>query len=785
MQGYYRYPTIAGDRIVFVCEDDLWTVPAAGGAATRLTASFGTCTYPRLSPDGAWLAFVSTDEGNPEVYVMPAGGGQPRRVTFLGGSQAMVTGWSEDSKDIFFVGNPVTWYEGETRPFAVAIAGGEPRELNLGHARSLAYGPNGALAIGRNANDPARWKRYRGGTAGEIWVDATGSGTFTLLALPNGNPTWPMWIADRIFFLSDHEGIGNIYSCDTAGGAVTRHSNESEYYVRFPSSDGTRIVYSSGGSLSLYDAQTDEVRPLDVDTPSAAPQTVRRFEDASESLEHFAPHPDGTRIAFVSRGQAFSMPLFDGAITHYGTGSRARTRLTEWLRDGKRFVCVSDANGYEQIVVQRADGSADPKPVTTGDVGRITELACSPTADVVAFANHRHELCVLDLEDAKVRVLDTSPAHRIASIAFSPDGRFLAYVWSPSLGTSIVRVAKVKSGKVHDITSPMRVDQSPAWDPEGNYLYFISTRDFNPVYDALQFDLSFPQASRPFVVTLRNNVPSPFVPKPKPVHRDHDHDHDRDDADKPDKTVDIDIDFEGIQGRVLGFPVDEGEYGQIVAVRERVLFTRFPVKGIKPSRREDREGDDAGSLHAYDFEHQRFATIVSECDEIRLGSDGRTLVYRAQERLRAIDALLDLPEEPDEVKPGSETGRKTGWIDLERASVEIVPRDEWAQMYREATSTGTGCTTGIRPCCRASARAANFPTSFGKCKGNSARRTPTRTAATIACLRNINADFWEPTSCSTRSAKAIVSNASIAATRGIANTILLWPNRAWTFAKVT
>ena len=335
MQGYYRYPTIAGDRIVFVCEDDLWTVSAQGGAATRLTVSFGTCSYPRLSPDGAWIAFVSTDEGNPEVYVMPASGGQPRRVTFLGGTLTMVVAWSADSKEIYFVGNPTTWYEGETRPFAVAAAGGTPRELNLGHARSFAYGENGALAIGRNAHDPARWKRYRGGTAGEIWVDANGGGTFERLPLPNGNPTWPMWIGGRIFFLSDHEGIGNIYSCDTRGGSIARHTNEAEYYVRFPSTDGSRVVYSAGGAIAMYDAATDAITPLEIETRSAAPQTVRRFESADESLEHFAPHPDGTRIAFVSRGQAFSMPLFEGAVTHYSGGSRARTRLTEWLRDGK------------------------------------------------------------------------------------------------------------------------------------------------------------------------------------------------------------------------------------------------------------------------------------------------------------------------------------------------------------------------------------------------------------------------------------------------------------------
>jgi tricorn protease len=681
-RGYYRYPSIAGDRIIYVCEDDLWSVPVDGGAATRCTVSFGTCSFPRLSPDGAWIAFISNDEGNPELYVMPALGGAPQRLTFLGATVAWTTGWSADGSEIYFVANPMTWYEGETRPFAIARTGGTPRQLNLGHARSLSYGSRGRLAIGRNAGDPARWKRYRGGTSGEIWLDTEGNGHFARLDLPDGNPCWPMWIGERIYFLSDHEGIGNLYSCALDGNDVRRHTNESEYYVRLPSTDGSRIVYGAGAEIGIYDVATDATRRVPIETRSPMPQTTRRFEKASESLEHFAPHPDGTQIALVARGQEFTMPLFEGAATRHGGGGRARTRLTQWSHDGRQLVSVTDVNGYEQIAVRPADASAEARLVTTGDIGRVTALACSPADNVVVFTNHRHDLCALDLDDGKVRVLDTSPSRRIDDLAFSPDGRYVAYVWWPAHGTSIIRIVKVRSGKVHDVTSALRTDKSPAWDPDGKYLYFISTRDFNPVYDALQFDLSFPQASRPFVVTLRNDVPSPFVPKPKPVHADH-HDRDRSNH-KPSKAGDIEIDFEGIAGRVLGFPVDEGDYNQIVAARERVLFTHFPVKGIKPVRREELEDEEHGSLWAYDFEQQRAATIVAECDEINLGRDGRTLIYRAGDRLRAIDALVDLPEEGDDQKLPSEPGRKSGWIDIDRASVEILPRDEWAQMYREA-----------------------------------------------------------------------------------------------------
>jgi len=691
--GYYRYPTIAGDRIVFVCEDDLWSVPASGGTATRLTVSFGTCSSPKLSPDGKWIAFVSTDEGNPEIFVMPAGGGRPERLTHMGATLVSVNGWSDDSEAVIATANPSSWYERATEAFAIPRTGGAPVPLRFGPCKRVAFGGHGAVAVGRNSDDPARWKRYRGGTAGEIWVDARGSGEFERLRLPDGNPTWPMSIAGRVFFVADHEGIGNLYSCAPDGTDLRRHTHEAEYYVRHPATDGTRVVYGAGGAISLYDASDDSVREIPISTPSAQPQTARRFESAAGELDDVAPHPDGTGMVLIARGQPYTLPFFEGAVLHRGTTSRARYRLARWMHDGKRFACVTDINGYEQIAIF-TDDADEPAFVTTGDVGRITDLTCSPTNDTIVFANHRHELCAIDAAEGKVRTLDASPADRIADLAFSPDGRFVAYVWWPAQGTSIIRTVKVKSGKVRDVTSALRIDRSPSWDPEGKYLYFLSTRDFNPVYDALQFDLSFPQAERPFVVTLRDDVPSPFVPTSRPIHRDHDHHehdhHDGDDAkaekDKNDdkKVADVKIDFDGIQGRVLGFPVDEGNYGELAALKGRVLFTKFEVRGIKPEGRGWDEESESGVLLAYDFDGQRTATVATDVTDIFLSTDGRTLVYTSADKLRAIDALGDLPEDGDEPKPSTEPGRKSGFVDLDRVQIEIRPRDEWAQMYREA-----------------------------------------------------------------------------------------------------
>ena len=692
--GYQRFATVHGETLVFVCEDDLWSVARSGGVARRLTTSSGEVTLPRLSPNGSQLAFVAREEGNPEVYVMPAGGGIARRLTFLGSDACSVVGWSPDGTEVFFCSDAGSPFARETHAFAVAISGGAARPLQLGHATAFARHADGRFVIGRNNADPARWKRYRGGTAGDLWIDTENTGHFTRLITLPGNPVWPMWVGDRVAFLSDHEGVGNIYSVRPDGSDLRRHTHETEYFVRFPSTDGTTIAYTVGATIALLDPATDTIVRPAIDTPSSVPQLSRRFIEIDDGLEHFAPSPDGTALALVSRGRPFTMALWEDAVSSHGVGSAARYRAAEWLHDGKRFVCVSDESGAERLEVRDAASEGVPLSMVSADIGRVVELAVSPTADVVAIANHRHELILVDLGDGRARTIDTSPASQMHDLAFSPDGRWLAYscavapdtaaVANPD--TAILRIAKVKSGTVHDVTPLMRVDRAPAWDPEGKYLYFISTRDFNPVYDALQFDLSFPQASRPFLVTLRADVPSPFVPKPSPVHKDRKEDDDGgDDRKKDGKTPRIEIDFDGIAGRILGFPVDEGKYEDLVAARGRVLFTQFPLRGIKPEGASWNDDDEMGTLLAYDFDQQRVATLATEVGDMRLAADHRTLVYTSRERVRAIDALGDLPEDgQDDVKPGNETSRRTGWLDLSRASVLVEPLLEWTQMYHEA-----------------------------------------------------------------------------------------------------
>jgi tricorn protease len=693
-----------------------------------LTAGQGECSFPRLSPDGSQLAYVAREEGHPEVWVMAAEGGPPRRLTFMGSRALNISGWSADGKKIYFCSDADAEFGRLLEPFEVDAEGGMPRAVGIGHAVSYTVAKNGAALLGRNNNDPARWKRYRGGTAGELWVDPRGNGNFKPLIRLKGNLVSPMWIGGRAYFLSDHEGVGNIYSCTPDGGDLRRHTNHHEYYVRFPSTDGKRIVYTCGADLYVLDPARQTVKKIDVEFAAAPRHAVRRFVDAARYLEHYSVHPRGHSIGLISRGQPFTMPFWEEAVIQHGAGSTARYRSFEWLPDGNRFVVVNDLSRYERLEVHSADQSEKPYFVTDGDIGRVVCLTVSPVANRVAMSNHRHELLLIDVDKKTFKVIDRSPAERISGISWSPDGRWLAYSYSPYQNTSNVRVADTTNGAVHDITRPIRYDFSTSWDPEGRFVYFLSARDFNPIYDSMQFDLSFPYGVRPYLVTLTKDTPSPFVPVPKPLvdlgnnaaasgsvqsaagaaqagagsekstgdnkldrkgkgrskakavagkskTRDNTKPMPGGQPQQPASPKPVKIDFDGIEDRILAFPVSEGRYDKIVGVNGRVIFTEFPLRTITRDYNWWDENGNTGNLVAYDFRELRSATLATGVFHFAVASDNRALVYCSRHnRLRVIDAGMGLPDSPP--TPGEDANRKTGWLDIRRVNVMIEPYQE-------------------------------------------------------------------------------------------------------------
>lgn len=678
-KGYYRFPTIYGDQVAFVCEDDLWTVPRQGGIARRLTTTLSMVSTPHYSPDGKWIAFVARDEGHPEVYVIPAEGGEPKRLTYQGATVVRVVGWTPDGNEVIYhstAGCPPR----EVRLWRVPREGGQPRMYPYGIAHAISFGPNGGVIIGRHTVDPARWKRYRGGTAGVFWIDRDGTGTFTLFKPTEGDHTAPMWIGERIYFVSDYEGIANLYSCLPDGSDLQRHTHHEEYYVRFPTTDGRRIVYHAGAELYYYDIATGENAHIRVETPSPRVQTQRKFVEAEKYLQGFSLHPKGHSLLLIVRGKPFTMGNWEGAVVQHGEPQGVRYRIARWLADGERIVTVSDATGEERLELHTPEGV---RRYEDFDVGIVYRMEVCPTADKVALSNHRFELWVFDLESGTPTLVERSDAGMIEGFAWSPDGRWLAYSFAPNERTHIIKVYDAQSGTIHPITHPEFRDVMPAWDPEGDLLYFISYRDYDPVYDQMQYELSFPRGQRVMAVALRKDVPNPLLPAPQPLEGSEKEAEEKEENPESGEPKPVQIDFDGIHLRVLTVPLPGGIYGQVAGLdKKRLLVTSFPIEGTldESDWTDTSEEEGKGTLILYDFSKARSEELIHGITRFALSLDGKTLVYQTGNRLR----VLPTGQKPDEKHEHDPPSRESGWIDLSRVRCAVVPSEEWRQMYREA-----------------------------------------------------------------------------------------------------
>ncbi len=414
-------------------------------------------------------------------------------------------------------------------------------------------------------------------------------------------------------------------------------------------------------------------------TPSARPQRARRFMAPGRHLETIDLHPKGHSVALVARGAAVTIPLWEGAPVRHGPASSVRQRLATWLPDGERLVTLSDAEGEESIVVWRADGTAPPRVIKT-DVGRPTDMVAAPAGrDRVALSNQRQELIVVDLAQGRSKQIARSDYERIQGMSWSADGRWLAYAAYTSPRRSAIFVHDTVSGRTRQVTRPDFVDVGPSFDPEGRYLYFVSWRVFDPVYDGHYHDYGFPRGGRPHLVTLRATEPSPFSAtqrQPRAPGQPAGPGEGRKQARRRTSQVDgrgrrvhqgakrtpeVEIDFDGIEDRVVAFPVAEGRYGRVLGARGRVLFTSYPVEGTLAQPAPDGPPEPKGKIEAWDFAQEKVEPVMEGVLDMTVSMDGKVLGALAGQKVRVVAVGF---KEGD--KSNDKPSRETGWLDLEQ-----------------------------------------------------------------------------------------------------------------------
>ncbi|OON80846.1 S41 family peptidase [Streptomyces tsukubensis] len=717
--SYLRFPHVRGELIAFTAEDDVWVAPLAGGRAWRVSADNVPVNHPHISPDGATVAWTSTRDGAPEVFVAPVDGGPSRRLTHWGSWKTSVRGWTPDG-DVLVLTTHGQASLRRSWARAVPLDGSPATTLPHGPVGGLAHAPESdrvllmSAAMGREA---AWWKRYRGGTAGKLWIGPDESGEYSRVheAL-DGNIECPLWVGSRIAFLSDHEGVGALYSSLPDGTELRRHTPvepgsadapDAGFYARHASTDGTRVIYARAGELCVLDDlegghrldghdSGDSAR--DPGDPGDAEGAVPRRLDIRLGGQRadLQPHPVNAARAFgaaspdhTGRGSAVAVRGSVHWVTHREGPARAlaaepgvRARLPRTFRsDGEEYVAwVTDAEGEDALEFAPATGAAPgatPRRLAAGQLGRVLGLAIAPDGNKAAVASHDGRILLVERATGEVREVDRSEDGDATGLTFSPDSAWLAWSHPGPEPLRQLKLANTADLSVSEAT-PLRFrDYSPAFTLDGKHLAFLSDRAFDPVYDAHVFDLAFVGGGRPHLITLAATTPSPFGPQRHGRPFDAaEHKGPESGQDGENGTPTTRIDLEGLADRIVPFPVEAAHYSTLRAAKDGLLWLRHPVRGVLGTTRAtpDAEGPKT-VLERYDLGQQRIEELAGEAHHFAVTGDGKRVLLWTGDTLRVVPS--DRRASSDEDSDSNIT------VDLGRVRQTLDPAAEWRQMYAE------------------------------------------------------------------------------------------------------
>jgi tricorn protease len=690
--------------LTFVAEDDIWLAAASGGRAWRVSADRAQVSHPRLAPGGSLVAWTSWRDGPPEVYVAGVDGDASRRLSYWSDPDTRVCGWTPDGEILALTCSGQA-FDRFAWAHIVPADAGPPRRLDVGPVSDVALGSDARVLLnGSWGRDPAFWKRYRGGTSGRLWTAGAAGPFRRILAGVRGQFASPMLVRGRLAFLSDHEGTGNLYSCQLDGSGLLRHTDHDGYYARQASTDGSRVVYQCAGEIWVLDdlEAGSEARRVDITLGSAAAARAPRLVSAQDQLGHLSCDHTGRASAVEVRGTVHWLTHRDGPARALAVTPDARARLPCVLgRAGgggraSQVIWVSDAGGSDALEIAPGGGpdliAAAPPPrprrLAEGALGLVSELAAAPDGSTVAVAARDGRLHVVDVATGQVTLLAQSDDGPVTGIVYAPDSAWLAWSHPGPRPLARIRLARLADAAIVEVTDGRFVDSAPAFTSDGCYLAFLSVRSFDPVYDAHFFDLSFPFGSRPYLVPLAAGTPSPFAPvaegrpaadRPDAGPRDASGKdsagaHDGQEQEEPPPAVTVDPD--GLAGRVVGVPVAASLYSSLRAVAGGLAWLKEPLTGVLGESAADLDGlRPRPALERFDLAKRTCTELVSALNWFEVSGDGLRLVVRDKDTLRVV---------PSDRAQDAEGSADTVTVDLSRARFTADPVAEWRHAYDEA-----------------------------------------------------------------------------------------------------
>ena len=682
--GYYRFPAIHGDTIVFTAEGDLWVVGPAGGRAQRLTSNPGVETNAALSPDGRTVAFTATYDGPADVYTMPVAGGLPTRRTFEGG--ATVVGWTPDGAVLYATRNYSTLPN--TALVRLDTVTGAPRPVPLAQAADGAFDPSGTLFFTRQAFQGSHTRHYHGGTAQSIWRYGEGEPEARpLTADYAGTSKGPMLWQGRVYFLSDRDGTMNLWSMTPDGGDLRQHTHHDGWDIRGAALEGGRIVYQLGADLRLYTIAGGEDREIPITLASDFDQ-MREHWVATPMDYLTAAHlsPNGDRVVLTARGQVFVAPVGPGRLVEASRRPGVRYRSARFAPDGRSTYVLSDQTGETEWWRLSANGVGEPEQLSSGASVIRFDGVMSPDGAWIAYGDKNQELWLFNVARRTSTRIAASPEGDYGDLTWSPDSKWLAYN-EPTATFGRIVLHSVDSGADVRLTDD-RVDSwSPAWSPDGKWLYFLSDRNFqslvNGPWGPRQPEPFFDRETKIYQVALAAGLRSPFRPADELLREDSARTAKpagaapaattargrRPAADTAHAAADtghtVTVTLPGLQDRLYEVPVPPGNYGGLAANQGRLFWI---------SRETSVEGKLGVMALDVKSDPGEPARIADDVRDFELSADGKKLLVRKADELHVIDASAGAD---------AALGAKTR-VNLSGWTFSFPPREEWRQMFVEA-----------------------------------------------------------------------------------------------------
>lgn len=674
----FRFPDVSKTQITFVYGGDLWIVDKDGGTASKLSSPSGSESFPKFSPDGSKVAFSGNYDGNLDIYVLPTLGGVPERMTYHGMPDRLVD-WYPDGSKLLYASSKESGKQRFSQFYSVDANGGLAEKLPMAMAEYGSISPDGKkIAFTDRSRIFRTWKRYKGGMNADIWIFDLDSYASENITTNTNNDDLPMWHDDVIYYVSD-EGPNeryNIWKYDTKAKTKKQVTSFSAFDIHYPSIGPDEMVFEAGGELYLMDLETEETREVKINVITDLMSIKPRKESVEDYVTTLAIAPDGNRAIVEARGDVFSIPAEKGYVQNLTRTPGVAERYPSWSPNGKYVAYWSDQSGEYELTLRDLTQGAKEKKLTTVGPGFRYNIYWSPDSKKIAFVDQTMTINVFDMATSKIDAIDQDLTLFEGGLrgwrpSWSADSQWLAYSKAQDNGNNAIFIYNMESEELKQATNGFYSDMSPAFDPDGKYLYMLTNRSFTPVYSDFDNSWSYPNATQLAVIPLRVDVPSPLSAENDTVAIALDEEEGKKDEEKEgeekdeeaDKEEDekIAIDFDNFERRLIILPPEAGNIGQVSAVSGKVGFIRFPNSG---------SSDEEFHLKYFDLEERKEETVIEGINGYRLSADGKKVLVRKNGNFAIVDFAS-----------GQKMEKSLAMNEIE---MTIDPKKEWKQIFNDA-----------------------------------------------------------------------------------------------------